>query len=118
MLLASIEVQSVSRVSGITDTDTTADENENENANAMADSDATDGRITSLVTASAHPIADAISTVSLSSSNTSRINGSLPFNRRKGLVQKSHRTPQQNAAFEAERTKVFKCKRITYGWDV
>jgi hypothetical protein len=58
MHLASIEVQSVSSVSGITYTDTTAEENEN--ANALADSAATDGHGMSLVTASDHPIAAAI----------------------------------------------------------
>jgi hypothetical protein len=114
MPLASIDVQSVSSVSGITDTETTAEENENENANALADNVATDGRGMSL-TASAHPLTTAISTASLSSSNTNRSNGCLPFNCRKGMAQKSHRTPQQKAAFEAERTKLFKCKRIAYG---
>jgi hypothetical protein len=59
MPLASIEVQSVSSVSGITDPDTTADENENANANALADSVATDDSGMSL-TASAHPITAAI----------------------------------------------------------
>jgi hypothetical protein len=113
--LASIEVQSVSSLSGITDTDNTAEENEN--ANALADSAATDGREMSL-TASPHPITAAILTASLSSSNTNMINGSLPFNLQKGLVQKSRCTPQQKMAFEAERTKVFKCKRIAYGWAV
>jgi hypothetical protein len=115
MPLASIEVQSVSSASGITYTDTTAEENEN--ANALADSTATDDRGMSL-TASAHPLTAAISTTLLSSSITNRSNGSLPFNRRKGLAQKSWRTPQQKAAFEAERTEVFKCKRKAYGWAV
>jgi hypothetical protein len=63
--------------------------------NAVADTAATDGRGTSLVTDFAHPIADAISTTSLSSSNTDRNNCYFPFNRRKGLVQNSRRTPQQ-----------------------
>jgi hypothetical protein len=80
MHLTSIEVQSVSSSSGITYTDTTAEENENENENAVADSAATDGRGTSLVTASDHPIAAAISTASLSSSSTNMSHGSLPFN--------------------------------------
>jgi hypothetical protein len=105
----------VSSVSGITDTDTTAEENEN--ANALADIVATDGRGMSL-TALAHPITAEISTASLSSSNTNMNNGSLPFNSLKGLEQKSRRTPQQNAAFKAERTEVFKYKRIACGWDV
>jgi hypothetical protein len=115
MPLASIDVQSVSSVSGITDTDTTAEENEN--VNALADSVATDGRGMSL-TASDHPLTAAISTASLSSSNTNMSSGCLPLNRRKGLAQKSRRTPQQKATFEAERTKLFKCKRIAYGWAV
>jgi hypothetical protein len=116
MHLVSIEVQSVSSVSGITDTDTTAEDNEN--VNALADSAATDDRGMSLVTASSHPIAAALSTALLSSSNTNRSNGSLPFNRRKGLAQDSRRTPQQKMAFEAECTEVFKCKRVAYGWAV
>jgi hypothetical protein len=115
MPLASIEVQSLSSVSGTTDTDTTAEENENKNANALANSAATDGHGMPLVTASAHPIAAAISTASLSSSNINKSNGFLPFNHHKGLAQKSHHIPQQKAAFEAECTRVFKSKRIVYG---
>jgi hypothetical protein len=115
MPLASIEVQSVSSVSVITDTDTTAEEKEK--ANALSDSAVTNGHGMSL-TASDHPITAAISTASLSSSNTNRSNGYLPLNRQKGLAQKSWRTPQQKAAFEAERIEVFKCKRIAYRWAV
>jgi hypothetical protein len=55
MHLLSIEFQSVSSVSGITDTDTTAEENENVNVDAVVDIDETYFHGTSLVTDSAHP---------------------------------------------------------------
>jgi hypothetical protein len=51
-------------------------------------------------------------------SNTNTSNVSLPFDRRKGLTIKSRRTPQQKAAFEAERKIAFKAKNATYSWTV
>jgi hypothetical protein len=51
-------------------------------------------------------------------SNTNASNVSLPFDREKGLARKSRRTPQQKAAFEAERKISFKAKNADYSWAV
>jgi hypothetical protein len=50
--------------------------------------------------------------------NTNSRNVSLPFDRRKGLARKSRRTPQQKAAFKAERKIAFKAKNVAYSWAV
>jgi hypothetical protein len=90
--LASIDVQSVSNLGGLTD-------DEAQETGAASSSDASSSDASSINNSTARHAVLMPSTVS----NTTDSNVSLPFDRRKGLATKSRRTPHQKAAFEAER---------------
>jgi hypothetical protein len=96
--LSSIDVQSVSNLSGLTDDE--AQETDTASSSAASSINNITTRRSVLMP----------STVS----HTNVINFSLPFDHQKGLARKSRRTPQQKTAFEAERRIVFKAKNADY----
>jgi hypothetical protein len=100
--LASIDVQSVSNLSGL-------------KGGEAQDTDAASSSATSSINNGTACRAVLMpSTVS----NTNVRNVSLPFDLRKGLTRKSRRTPQQKATFEAEHKIAFKAKNVAYSWAV
>jgi hypothetical protein len=100
--LASIDVQSVSNLSGLTDDE--AQETDAASSTAASTINNSTTRRAVLLPSNV--------------SNTNANKCSLPFDRRKGLARKSPRTPQQKAAFEAERKIAFKAKNADYSWAV
>jgi hypothetical protein len=105
--LASIDVQSVSNLSGLTDDEA----QETDAASSTAASSTAASTISNSTTRRAVLLPSNVS-------NTNANKCSLPFDRRKGLARKSPRTPQQKAAFEAERRIAFKAKNADYSWAV
>jgi hypothetical protein len=100
--LASIDVQSVSNLSGLT-------EDKAQETDAVISSAASSIKNSTTRRAVRMP-----STVS----STNARNVSLPFDHRKGIMRKSRRTPQQNTVFEAEHKIAFKAKNVAYSWAV
>jgi hypothetical protein len=105
--LASIDVQSVSNLSGLV-------EDEAQETYAASSSVTSSSAASSINNSTARRAVLMPSTVS----NTNARNVSLPFDRRKGLARKSRRMPQQKAVFEAEPKIAFKAKNVAYSWAV
>jgi hypothetical protein len=105
--LASIDVQSVSNLSGLTEDEA----QETDDASSSAASSSTSSSINSSTARR-----DALMPSTVSNANASNV--SLTFDRRKGLAIKSRRMPQQKAVFEAERKISFKAKNVAYRWVV
>jgi hypothetical protein len=105
--LASIDVQSVSNLSGLTD-------GEAQDTDAGRSSAASSSNTSSINNRTNCRAVLMHSTVS----NTNASNVSLTFDRQKGLARNSRRTPQQKAAFEAERKIALKAKNAAYSWAV
>jgi hypothetical protein len=105
--LASIDVQSVSNLSGLT-------EDEVQDTDAASSIVASSSATSSINNSTARRAVLMPPTVY----NTTVSNVSLPFERRKGLARKSRQTPQKKAAFDAERKIAFNVKNIAYSWAV